>query len=271
MGIPGFEGRGVEDRGADNTEGIGASADTSAASVALRALLDAITRRLRDRGVIAVPDAFLLGDQRRVLIDVLNSGLLDYVAVVDWTMFHRLSPQLSRKGFEGVHAAVALSLEPALRSGVTAEVIEMLDRGMGVRPQSVLFGRLTRATAGHILFRSQLLQLAEGECATAPLEMAGWLERHTPAAIRAMLQGRLIKGRPDLSSDERQALIEHATRYLGRLLPEAESYHHTLRLLRLAHYRLRHPTVARFVLRRLRVVDFGARRTAPAGRARPGG
>lgn len=260
----------MEERGADNTGGIGASADTSAASVALRALVDAIARRLCERGVRQVPDAFLLGEQRRVLIEALNGGLLDYVAVVDWATFHRLSPLLSRKGFQGVHAAIALSLEAALRSGVTADVIEMLDRGMGVRPQSVLFGRLTRATAGHILFRSQLLQLAEGECETTPLEMAGWLERHTPGAIRAMLQGRLIKGRPDLSTDERQSLIEHATRYLGRLLPEAESYQHTLRLLRLAYYRLHHPTVARSVLRRLRVVDFGARRTAQAGRARPG-
>jgi hypothetical protein len=261
----------VVDRGADNTECIGASSDTSAASVALRALLDAIGRRLRDRSVGQVPDAFLLGAQQRVLVDALNSGLLDYVAVVDWETFHRLSPLLCRKGFEGVHAAIALSLEPALRSGVTAEVVDMLDRGIAVRPQSVLFGRLTRATVGHILFRSQLLQLAEGECATPPLEMAGWLERHTPGAIRAMLQGRLIKGRPDLSSDERQSLIEHATRYLGRLLPEAESYEHTMRLLRLAYYRLHHPGVARHVLRRLRVVDFGARRTAQAGQARPRG
>lgn len=257
----------MEDRGADNTERIGASGDTSpAASVALRALVEVIERRLRERRVGAVPDAFLLGAQQRALIDALQSGILDHVAIVDWPTFHHLSPLLSRKGFEGVHATVALSLAPALQSGVTAEVVEMLDRGVGgVRPQSVLFGRLTRATAGHILFRSQLLQLAEGECATTPLEMTGWLERHTPAAIRAMLQGRLIKGRPDLTGDERRSLIEHATRHLGRLLPEVESSQHALQLLRLAYYRLHHPAIARPVLRRLRIVDFGARRTAPAG------
>jgi hypothetical protein len=134
----------------------------------------------------------------------------------------------------------------------------------------VLFGRLTRATAGHVLFRSQLLVLADCECATTPLEMAGWLDRHTPTAIRAMLQGRLIKGRPNLTSEQRQTLIDHITRHLGRLLSEAEAHQHSLLLLRLAYYRLRHPGVARPVLRRLRVVDFGARRAA-ARQVRPRG
>lgn len=254
------------------TGGIGGSDETaSAARTALRALVEAIERRLRVRGAGRLPDAFLLGHQRHALVDALQRGLLDYVAVIDWPIFHRLSPRLCRNGFEGMCATIALSLAPALRSGVTAEVLDTLEHGTGVRPQSVLFGRLTRATAGHILFRSQLLQLAERECATTPLEMTGWLERHTTAAIRAMLQGRLIKGRPDLTSDERQSLVEHATRHLGRLLPEVESYQHSLRLLRLTYYRLHHPAVARQVLRRVRVVDFGARRATAAGQARPRG
>ena len=254
----------MQDTGADDTGCSGASEETLSASVALRALIQAIERRLQERGVGALPDAFLLGQQQSAIIEALQCGLLDYVAVIDWTTFHRLSPLLCGKGFDGVHAAVALSLAPAQRSGVRNEVVDSLDHGGWARPQSVLFGRVTRATAGHVLFPSQLLVLAEGECDTTPLEMTGWLERHTCAAIRAMLQGRLIKGRPDLSSEERQSLIEHITRHLGRLLPETESYQHTLRLLRLAYYRLRHPAVARQVLRRVRVVDFGARRvTAP--------
>lgn len=261
----------MEDRGADATGSIGGSGQMSAASVALRALVEAIERRLRERGVGGLPDALLLGQHRRAIIDVLQRGVLDYVAVVDWPTFHRLAPLLCRKGFEGLHAAVALSLESALSSGVTSDVLDALERGAGARPQSVLFGRLTRATAGQILFRSQLLQLAEGECATTPLEMTGWIERHTSGAIRAMLQGRLIKGRPDLTSDERQSLVEHATRHLGRLLPEVESHQHSLRLLRLAYYRLHYPAVARRVLRRVRVVDFSARRAVATGRARPGG
>jgi hypothetical protein len=261
----------VEDRGADVTEGIGGSGDAAAspASIALHALVEAVERRLRGRGVGGLPDAFLLGEQRHAIIDALQRGLLDFVAVVDWPTFHRLSPVLSRKGFDGVRATVALSLAPALQSGVTAEVLETLDYGVGPRPRSVLFGRLTRATAGHVFFRSQLLVLAEGECATTPLEMTGWLERHTPAAIRAMLQGRLIKSRPDLTGEPRQCLIDHATRHLGRLLPEAESSQHTLRLLRLAYYRLHYPAAARPVLRRLRVVDFRARRAGAAQQARP--
>ena len=261
----------MEDRGANATSGVGGSGEMSAASLALRALVEAIERRLRQRGVGGLPNALLLGRQRHAVIDALRRGLLDYVAVVDWPTFHRLSPVLCRTGFEGLHAAVALSLPPALRAGVTAEVLDAVEHGTGVRPQSVLFGRLTRATAGQILFRSQLLQLAEGECATTPLEMTGWIERHTPGAIRAMLQGRLIKGRPDLTSDERRSLIEHATCHLGRLLPEVESHQHTLRLLRLAYYRLHYPAVARHVLRRVRVVDFSAHRVLAAGAARPGG
>ena len=238
--------------------------------VALRALVDAIERRLRERSVGPAPDAFLLGQQRHTIIEALRSGSLEYVAVIDWPTFHRLSPLLCRKALDGLHATVALSLPQALRSGVTADVIDALERGKPAR-QSVLLGRLTRATGGHVIFRSQLLQLAEGECGATPLEMAGWLERHTPAAIRAMLQGRLIKRRPDLTSEERQSLIEHATRHLGRLLPEAESYRHTLRLLRLAHYRLQYPSIARQVLRRVRVIDFGLRRAAGGSRARPVG
>jgi len=42
-----------------------------------------------------------------------------------------------------------------------------------------------------------------------------------------------------------------------------------VRLLRLAYYRLHYPVVARPVLRRLRVVDFGARRATVVRQARP--
>lgn len=248
----------------------GSVAPDSPVGVALHALVHAIERRLRERHVGPPPDAFLLGQQRHPLIEALRRGLLGYVAVIDWPTFHRLSPLLCRKGLEGLHATVALSLPEALRSGVTADVVDTLERGNAAR-QSVLLSRLTRATGGHIIFRSQLLLLADGECGTTPLEMAGWLQRHTPVAIRAMLQGRLIKRRPDLTSEQRQALIEHATRHLGRLLPEPEAHRHSLRLLRLAYYRLQYPSVARHVLRRVRVIDFGVRRTASAGLARPSG
>ena len=258
----------MEDRGAGDTGRSGVGGETLSAGVALCALVQAIERRLQQRGIGALPDAFLLGQQQRAIIEALQRGLLDYVAVIDWTTFHHLSPLLCGKGFDGLHAAVALSLAPARRSGVRNEVVDSLDHGGWLRPHSVLFGRVTRATAGHVLFPSQLLRLAEGECDTTPLEMTGWLERHTAAAIRAMLHGRLIKGRPDLSSEERQLLIEQITRYLGRLLPETESYLHTLHLLRLAYYRVHHPTVALQVLRRLRVVDFGTRRARAPEQAR---
>ena len=258
----------MEDRGAGDTGGSGARGERLSASIALHALVEAIERRLQHRGVGRLPDAYLLGQQQSVVIQALQRGLLDYVAVIDWATFRRLSPLLLHKRFDALHAVVALSLAPALCSGVTTEVVESLDHGGWPRPQSVLFGRVTRATAGHVLFPSQLLVLAEGECDTTPLEMTSWLKRHTFAAIRAMLHGRLIKGRPDLSSEERQCLIAHITRHLSRLLSEMETYQHTLRLLRLADYRLRHPIVARQVLRRVRVVDFGSRRARAQERAR---
>ncbi len=241
------------------------------ASVALQALLAAVERRLGARGVGPPPDAFLLGRYRGPLIEALRQGLLEYVAVLHWPSFARLSRVLCRKGLDGFRAAVALSLPEALTSGVTVEVMESLEHVSAPRPPSVLFGRLTRTTCGHVIFRSQLLALAEGECGTTPLEMAGLLDRHTPAAIRAMLYGRLIKGRPDLDSGARQSLVELLTRHLGRLLPEAAASQHAVRLLRLAYYRLHHPAVARPVLRRVRIVDFSARRVAAPGRARPRG
>ena len=237
--------------------------------VALKALVGEIERRLRARGVRRPPDAFLLGSYRLVLLHALQQGSLEYVAAIHWPTFYRLSPLLCPKGLEGLRATVALSLVEALQSGVTAEVLDTLDRSPVPRPPSVLFGRLTRTTAGHVIFRSQLLLLADGECGTTPLEMAGLLERHTPTAIRAMLHGRLIKRRADLDGDQRQMLILHLTRHLGRFLPEAESLEHGLRLLRLAYYRRQYPAVARHVLRRLRIVDFGARRAATPGRVQP--
>jgi hypothetical protein len=263
------EGQAVEDGGVQATGHVGGRG--GAASVPLRALVDTIERRLRERGIGATPDAFLLGRERHAIIDAVRRGLLDFVAVVDWTTFHRLSPLLARRGLDGVHAAVALSLAPALVSGVTTEVLNTLDCAGRPRPLSVLFGRLTRATGGHVVFRSQLLQLAEGECGITPLEMTGWLERHTATAIRAMLHGRLIKRRADLTSEQRQMLIDQSTRHLGRLLPEAETYQHSVRVLRLAYYRLHYPATARPVLRRLRIIDFGMRRASATGRARPRG
>jgi hypothetical protein len=75
-----------------------------------------------------------------------------------------------------------------------------------------------------------------------------------------------------LNSAARQTLVGHATRHLGRLLSEADAAQHTVLLLRVAYYRLHHPTAARHVLRRLRIVDFTARRSAALDdEARPGG
>ncbi|HXQ21441.1 MAG TPA: hypothetical protein VN812_07195 [Candidatus Acidoferrales bacterium] len=230
--------------------------------IALRALADAIERRLAKRGVARPPDAFLLGSARVALIEALQQGLLEYVAAVHWPTFRRLARGLGAKGIDGLRGAVALSSPAALASGVTADVVDAPDRGNAARPQSVVFGRLTRPTRGHVVFRSQLLALVEADFRTTPLEMSGLLERHTPAAIRAMLHARLIKGRPDLDSDARQTLVTHATRHLGRLLSEAEAAQHTVLLLRVAYYRVHHPTAARHVLRRLRIVDFTARRAA---------
>lgn len=243
----------------------------SAARVALTALVSAVERRLRAHALRPPPAAFLLGDHRHTLVAALQKGLLSYVAVIHWPTFYRLSPILVRKGLDGLRAAVALSLPEAQTSGVCGEILEALDGPAAPRPQSVLFGRLTRPTCGQIIFRSQLLLMTEGEFGTTPLEMAGILERHTPAAIRAMLHGRLIKDRPDLDTDERQALVWHTSRHLGRLLSDADALRHALQLLRLAYYRLHHPLIARPVLRRVRVVDFSARRAAAVDdQARPG-
>lgn len=235
-------------------------------SAALTALVATIERRLQALGIAVPPDAFVLGAQRRALIAALQRGVLSFVDVVDWPTFARLSPTLCAHGIDGWRAAVGLSWPASLASGMTAAVITTLDERAGGWPPSVLFRRLTRPTGGHIVFHSQLLWLAEGEFCTSPLEMSTLLERHTPGAIRAMLLGRLIKGRPDLDSRERQTLVDHATQHLGRLLPETEVLHCGLSLLRLAYYRLHHPIVARHVLRRIRIIDFRARQRAADAR-----
>ena len=234
-------------------------------STAVTALVAAIERRLQAHGIAVPSHAFVLGAQRMVLIDALQRGLLGFVDVVDWPTFSRLSAALSIHGVDGLRAVVGLSSPAALSSGITAAVLSTLDRHRGAWPGSVLFKRLTRSSAGHIVFRSQLLHLADGEFCTTSLEMTTLLARHTPTAIRAMLVGRLIKGRPDLDGGARQTLVDHATQHLGRLLPEADAGHCGLSLLRLAYYRLHHPIVARHVLRRVRIIDFRARLTA-AGR-----
>jgi hypothetical protein len=256
------EGKGLE-QGDDSSAAI-----RNGRVVALRAVVGSIERRLRKRGVFGPPDAYLLGSARLPLVNALRNKLLEYVAVVHWPTFYRLSRLLADKGLDGLRAAVALSLPEALASGVTAEVIDSLGHRDAGRPRSVVFGRLTRPTCGHIIFRSQLFLLAESDFRTTPLEMTGLLARHTPAAIRAMLQARLIKDRPDLDSEARQTLVAHATRHLGRLLSEADAAQHTTLLLRLVYYRLHHDAVARPILRRLRIVDFSARRTAVAGTRR---
>jgi hypothetical protein len=247
------------------------AATSSGRITALRAVVGSIERRLRKRGVYGPPDAYLLGSARLPLVEALQRKLLQYVAALHWPTFYRLSRLVGTKGLDGLRGAVALSLPEALMSGVTAEVIDTLDQRNGGRPRSVVFGRLTRPTCGHVIFRSQLFLLVESEFRMTPLEMTGLLARHTPAAIRAMLQARLIKDRPDLDSETRQTLVAHATRHLGRLLSEADTAQHTALLLRLTYYRLHHDAVARPILRRVRIVDFSARRTAAAGsrRSRP--
>jgi len=242
----------------------------SAARIALTALVGAVERRVRAHALHPPPDAFLLGNYRHTVVAALQKGLLSYVAVVDWPTFNRLSSLPARQGLDGLRTAVALSLPEAQTSGLCGEIIAALERPPAPRPPSVLFGRLTRPTCGQIIFRSQFLVMTEGEFGSTPLEMASMLERHTPAAIRAMLHGRLIRCRPDLDSDARQALVWHTSRHLGRLLSDADALRHTLQLLRLTYYRLHHPLMARPVLRRVRVVDFSARRTAAVDdQARP--
>lgn len=238
----------------------------TAGSTAVTALVAAIERRLDAHGIAVPPDAFVLGAQRLVLIDGLQRGLLSFVDAVDWPTFARLSPRLCVHGIDGLRAAVGLSSPEALSSGITAAVVATLGKRGGSWPASVLFKRLTRSSAGHLVFRSQLLQLADGECCTTPLELNGLLRGHTPAAIRAMLLGRLIKGRPDLDCHERRMLVDHATQHLGRLLPEADAWRCSLSLLRLAYYRLQYPIVARHVLRRVRIIDFRARQRSAAPR-----
>jgi hypothetical protein len=233
-------------------------------------VVDLIERRLRRRGHGAPPDAFLLGNRRSSLVEVLQHRLLESIAAVHWPTFYRLAPVLCAKGLDGLRAAVGLSLPAAQKSGLAGELIDTLDCGSVPRPQSVAFGRLTRATAGHVIFRTQLLALAEEEFATTPLEMSSLLVRHTATAIRAMLQARLIRHRPALESGARQTLVLRATCHLQRLLPERDTAECTLLLLRLAYYRLHHPMMAREVLRRVRIVDFTTRHAAGAGR-RAGG
>jgi hypothetical protein len=238
----------------------GASSTRSAALTALEALLAAVERRLDKLGIGRLPDAFFLGAARATLVPAMQRGVLNHVAVLDWPTFHRVAPTLCAKGLDGFRAAVSLSLPAALTSGVTASVVDAVEQRARPRRHGVTFGRLTRATGGHLVFRSQLLLLAEAEFDTTPLELAHMLERHTPDAVRAILHGRLIRKRPDLVPTERHALLASATQHLGRLLPEAETAAHALRLLRLTYYLLHHPIVTRPVLRRVRIVDFQARR-----------
>jgi hypothetical protein len=239
---------------------------------ALSALTAAVARRLRKHGHEMPPDAYLLGRQRQVLLAALQTRALGSVAVIDWPTFLQLSSALDAKGLDGLRAAVALSSSQALTSGLTAEVVDTLECANPPRPQSVLFGRVTRATGGHVIFRSQLLVLADGEFGITPLELSSLLERHTPAAIRAMFLARLIRQRPGLESEARQTIVFRATRHLDRLQSEGDAARALVLLLRLAHARVRYPLLAREVLRRVRVVDFRARHAAAAERrARPAG
>jgi hypothetical protein len=237
----------------------GWGADT-AVGAALQALVKDIERRLAARGIGAPPDAFLLGQSRHALIDALRRGVLAHIAAIHWPTFTRVAA-LCTYGIDGLCAAVGLSMAQALASEVSAEVIATLDRSRAPAP-SVLFRRVTRPTRGHVIFASQVLRLAEGEFGIVPLEMTGLLQRHTPAAIRAMLQARLLKGRPDLDREGRDLLIGHTAQYLGRLLPESQASRLGQLLLRLAYYRLHHASVAMHAFNRLRIVDFSARRSA---------
>lgn len=226
---------------------------------ALSALVAAIDRRLQAVHLPVPPEAFILA-QRPRLLQALESGLLDFVDAVDWRTFRQVSPAFAPAGIDGLYVAVGLSLPAAIASGMTAAVVDSLGTRHLAWPASLLFKRLTRCSAGHIVFRSQFLELAECEFRTTPLELSRLLVCHTPAAIRAMLLGRAIAGRPDLDSRARRLLVVHATQHLGRLLPEAQARSTARALLRLAFYRLEYPIVARHVLRRVRIVDFRSRR-----------
>lgn len=239
-------------------------------SIALRALIATIERRLWQRRVGRPPDALLLGPQRLELIDRLQQGLLEHVAALHWPTFYRVASPLCATGVEGLYAAVAVSLPLALASGVTADVIAAVEHEPRRGAQSPLAAGCTDATAGRVVFPSQLLQLGASEFGIAPDEMASLLEHHTPAAIRAILHSRLIGGRAELGAAERQSLVADCTRHLGRLLPEAACAQHARLLLRLAYYRHHYSPVARPILRRLRVVDFQAPRVpADAGEVQP--
>jgi len=231
---------------------------TSRTATAVYALLRDIDRRLHARAIDVPPDAFLLGQPRHALIEALCRGVLARVAAVDWGTFQAIAPSLSAFGLDGYRTAVALSLGQAVDSQVTAEFMDVVDRPPA---GSLLYRRVTRPTRGHVLFRSQMLLLAEGEFAVAPLEMTGLLQHHTPAAVRAILHARLLKHRADLDSTARTLLLFHTARYLGRLLPEIEAGHLARGLLRLAYYRVHHRAIARPAFERLRIVDFGARRS----------
>jgi hypothetical protein len=238
---------------------------------ALAAVVAAIERQLRERNIACPPDAWLLGEVRAELIDALLGGFLGNVAAVDWRMFRQLMPVLRPHGLDGLEAAVGLSLPQTISSGVTADVLaNLLERSVLAAP-SVLFARLTRSTAGHVIFRSQLISLAEGEFGTPPLEAANLLARHTPSGVRAIFVGRLIRTRPDLDSTERDALIEHATRHVHRLLDDVAVRYVAVLLLRLAYYRVHHDPITRPQLQRLRIVDFRPGAAARAGtRSAPG-
>ena len=238
---------------------------------ALAVMVDRVERELTTRNVAAPPDAWLLGEARHELIDTLLRGFLGNLAALDWRTFRQMLPVLRPYGLQGLDATIGLALPQTIASGVTPAVIANLMQRSPVTAPSVLFARLTRYTAGHVIFRSQLMALAEGEFETPPLETANLLARHTPSAVRAIFVGRLIRTRPDLDSGERHVLIDHATRHLHCLLDDGAVRDTVVLLLRLAHYRIHHDSVVREEMRRLRIVDFRGAGVVRAGsRLAPG-
>ncbi|MBI3786327.1 MAG: hypothetical protein HY270_23305 [Deltaproteobacteria bacterium] len=211
------------------------------------------------------PDAWLLGEARHELVDTLLRGFLGNLAALDWRTFRQLLPVLRPHGLQGLEATIGLALPTTMLSGMTSAVVSNLLQRSPVTAPSVLFARLTRCTAGHVIFRSQLVALAEGEFETPPLETANLLMRHTPSAVRAIFVGRVIRTRPDLDSGERQTLIDHATRHLHCLLDDGAVRAAVILMLRLAYYRLHHADIVRQEMQRLRIVDFRSSNVVRSG------
>ena len=234
-------------------------------TTALAALVGRIEEELVKLHVDVPPDAWLLGTTRDELIDSMLRGYLGSLAALDWRTFRQLLPVLRPYGLPGLEATVGLALPSTIASGMTNAVVANLMQRSPVTAPSVLFARLTRCTAGHVILRSQLIALAEGEFETPPLEMINMLTRHTPTAVRAIFVGRLIRTRPDLDTPERQSLIDHATRHLHCLLDDGAVRSSLVLVLRLAHYRMHHGTVVRQEMQRLRIVDFRSGNVARAG------